>query len=61
MNGEMDGREYEFEAICGKRVTVVTDDPEYYETLKVLCHSCPKRSCEIYFDWSHHLTYTIDY
>jgi hypothetical protein len=50
-------KEHEFETLCGKVISVVTDKPETYDTSESLCLLCPEDSCTIYTDLQYESTH----
>lgn len=51
------GERHEFETLCGKSITVETDEPELYREPESLCLLCPQDSCLIYADYFYEATH----
>ncbi|HUS77222.1 MAG TPA: hypothetical protein VM050_00960 [Patescibacteria group bacterium] len=51
------GERHEFETLCGKTITVETDDPERYCEPESLCLLCPQDSCLIYAYYFYEVTH----
>jgi len=50
-------KEYTFETLCGKAISIVTDKPESYKAPESLCLLCPENNCAVYTDYLYEVTH----